>query len=634
MRSPLRARSTRILASVGLVGALLIPAAAPTAAADPVILRVGVTQPLDSINPYGTALVVGYEVYGLTYDLLVGFGPDAEPAPGFADSWERAADGKSWTFHIRKGMKWSDGTPATAADACFSFQINLDAIAAESNVGLGYIDPSVAAAGVTKAECPDDETMILTTSDPSDRVLQLYVPMLPKHIWGDKTYEQIGDDNAFGTPQVGTGPYQLTEWKTGEFTKFERNPNYWGKQGAADQIFIQEYLSADTLLQALKAGEVDYARGANAQQFDALKSEPDIATVAGQANGWTQLGFNTYGTGTGNTIEGGGPSTKALQDPAFRSALGYAIDKQELMDRILLGYGDIGTTPVPPILSEWHTEPNDIRTFDLAKADQMLTDAGYVKDASGNRLDKEGKVISLTMVFPNDDSNYAQAAQFIQGWYKDIGIKVTAVPTESGTLVNLMLPPEADGTADYDLFIWGWSWGPDPSGALEIFTCDAIGGSSDSLWCDSKYDELYAKQNTEGGAERKATLDEIQQYWYDQAPYHILFYDDNLHAYRTDKFANWQVQPKTGTPLFAYNTLNYTLLTLASDASPSPDASAGPSDGSSAAPATPAPSGDGGTGSTSSDNTLLIVGVLAVVAVVVGGLVLARRRGSAKDEDE
>ncbi len=531
-------------------------------------------------------------------------------------------------------MKWSDGTPATAADACFSFQINLDAIAAGKNVGLGYIDPSVAAAGVTKAECPDDETMILTTSDPSTRMLELYVPILPKHIWGDKTYEEIGGDSAFGNVQVGSGPYQLVEWKTGEFVKLERNPEYWGKQGAADTVIIQFYGSADTLVQALKANEIDYARGANAQQFEALKSEPDIATVAGQFNGWTQLGFNTYGTGTGKTIPDGGPSTKALQDPLFRDALGYAVDKDEMLQRILLGYGDLGTTPVPPIMSEWHTEPSNTRTFDLALADQKLTGAGYAKDASGNRLDKEGKPISLILVFPNDDDNYAKAAEFIQGWFKDVGIKVTAAPYESGALVDLMLPPEADGTADYDMFIWGWSWGPDPSGPLEIFTCDAIGGSSDSLWCDEKYDELYAKQNTLGGAERKAVLDELQQYWYDQAPYHILYYDDNLHAYRTDKFTNWQVQPQTGTPFFAYGTLNYTLLELASEASPSPEASAVPSDGASAAPATPAPSSSGGTGSTSSDNTLLLVGVVAVVAVVVGGLVLARRRGSAKEDDE
>ena len=111
-------------------------------------------------------------------------------------------------------------------------------------------------------------------------------------------------------PQVGSGPYQLTEWKTGEFAKFERNPDYWGKQGAADEIVIQQFGSVDTLVQALKAGEIDYARGANAEQFDALKTEPNIVTVAGQANGWTQLGFNTYGTGTGNTIPDGGPSTQ------------------------------------------------------------------------------------------------------------------------------------------------------------------------------------------------------------------------------------------------------------------------------------------------------------------------------------
>ena len=225
MRSPLRARSVRILASGGLVGALLLPAAAPTAAADPVVLRVGLTQTLDSVNPYGTALVSGYEVFGLSYDLLVGFGPNAEPAPGFADKWERAADGKSWTFHIRTGMKWSDGTPATSADACFSYQINLDAIAAGKNVGLGYIDPAVASSGITKAECPDPETMILTSSDPSTRILQNYVPILPKHIWGKMTYEQIGNDK-FDAPQVGTGPYQLVEWKTGEYVKFQRNPDY------------------------------------------------------------------------------------------------------------------------------------------------------------------------------------------------------------------------------------------------------------------------------------------------------------------------------------------------------------------------------------------------------------------------
>jgi len=156
MRSTLRARSFRALAACALALSTILPAAALRAtAADTVVLRVGTTQDLDSINPYNTALVVGYEVFQLTYNQLVDFGEDTKPAPGFADSWQRSADGKSIKFHIRTGMTWSDGQPADSKDACYSYQLDLDAIKAGKNVGLGYIDPNVKDAGITKVECPD-----------------------------------------------------------------------------------------------------------------------------------------------------------------------------------------------------------------------------------------------------------------------------------------------------------------------------------------------------------------------------------------------------------------------------------------------------------------------------------------------
>ena len=106
------------------------------------------------------------------------------------------------------------------------------------------------------------------------------------------------------------------------------------------------------MVQALKTGDIDYARGVPVEQFNALKDQPDIKTVAGKRNGWVELGFNGYGTGTGKTIKGGGASTKALQDPAFRDALGYAIDKQALVDKVRGGYGDAGSTNVPPVLQD------------------------------------------------------------------------------------------------------------------------------------------------------------------------------------------------------------------------------------------------------------------------------------------
>lgn len=627
----------RVLLAALLLAAPTLVGAGGARAAGPLILKAGTTQDLDSLNPYATALVVGYEAYLLTYDLLVTFGPNLEPTPGFAESWTRAADGHSWTFKIRSGMKWSDGQPATSADACFSFQIALDAIKAGSVVGLGYIDPALTDAGVSKVECPDATTMILTTDDTSQRILQTYIPILPKHIWGKETYKTLGDAK-FDAPLVGTGPYMAVEWKSGQYVHFVRNPNYWGKKGAADEVFIVLFKTADSMVQAFKNGDLDYIRGATADQFNQLKTDPNIKTVVGTSNGWTEFGFNTYGTGTGKTIKGGGPSTKALLDPAFRDAIGYAIDKKTLLDRILGGYGTIGSTQVPPVLVQWHTDPATPRTFSIDTAKQKLVAAGYATDASGQRLDKDGKPIKLRLYFPDSDDTYPDVAQFIHDWLAQLGIPVTAKKFGNADLTSLMLPPEAGkpaNKADYDLFIWSWSGNPDPNALLQIFTCGAIGGSSDSEYCNPEYDRLYAEQNktTSTGA-RKAIIDQMQTIFYNDAPYHILYYDSELHAYRTDKFGGWQKQPlDAGTPLFSYSTIGYAFLTDASVLpSPTAAASSGPA-ASGGGVVTPAPSATPAKPASDSGSTPLIIGAILLIVVIAVGFMLLRRR-PANVEDE
>jgi peptide/nickel transport system substrate-binding protein len=636
-------RAIRLGSALALAAALLVPASAlPARAANPLVLRVGTTQDLDALNPYQTLLVSGYEAFQLTYNLLVDFGPNLEPVPGFADSWTRAADGKSWTFHIRTGMKWSDGQPATSADACFSWGLGVAAIKDGANIGAGYLDPSLKDAGVTAVSCPDDQTMIATTADASDRVLQVYLPIIPKHVWGKETYKTIGDAK-FVAPLVGSGPYTAAEWKTSQFVRFVRNPDYWGKQGAADEVVIQFFKGADTMVQAFKAGEIDYARDTTPEQLKALENQPNVKTVVGSANGWSQLAFNEYGASKGTLTPGIGPSTKALWDPAFRDALGYAVDKKTLVDRVLGGYGEVGTTIVPPVLGAWHVEPDHPRAFDIEMAKQKLDAAGYKLDGQGQRLDKEGKPISLRLDYPNTKDTYAKAAQFVKDWYDQLGIKVTAQQYDSATLGNIVLPPEAgkDFKANYDIELWGWSGNPDPNALLQIFRCDAIGSSSDSQYCNPAFDKMYDSQNAAATADaRKTILTQMQNLIYDQAVYDILYYDANLAAYRTDHFGGWQNQPlANGTPLFTYGTLQYTLLTdatavpsptpvttTAPGASPTPVASAAPSaTGGTTAPA-------GGTG----DNTVLYVVILVAVLVVAGGVlmvVMRRRRATPGDEE-
>ena len=646
MHLPLRDRLGRFAVAVGLIAALLLPAAAPVAAQTDNVLRVGTTQDLDSMNPWQTALVVGFEVFTLNYDLLVNFGPDLEPVPGFAESWEQSEDGLTWTFKIREGMTWSDGTPATAEDARWTLQFVLDGLASEEGfIGLGYIDPYAANAGITAVEAPDPTTLVVTTDRPNDQVLKMYIPMLPKHIWEPVGLAGIADFTNAPTadsPVVGSGPYQAVEWQTGQSIRFEKNPNYWKDSGAADEVIIQIFSGAgDTMVQALRTGELDYARGVNADQFDALASEENIETVAGTANGWTELGFNTYGTGTGNTIEDGGPSTTALLDPAFRDALGYAIDKDTLVERVLGGYGEPGTTNVAPFQVKWHTDPATPRTFDLELAKQKLDAAGYAPGPDGIRLDKEGNPINLRLYMPDSEQTYPDSAEFLQDWFTQIGIGIQTPQTfDSGTLTDLMLPPEAGGDAnkaDYDLFIWGWGGDVDPNSLLEIFTCEQIGSSSDSNYCNEEYDQLFAQQNVATSeSERKALIDQMQEIFYRDAPYHILFYDAQLDAYRTDRFGGWQNQPTAnGVPLFGYGSLGYTLLTPAAAASPSPSDGVAPSDGAggSAAPSA-APSGDGSGDSASSNMAPILIGAIVVVALVAGGLVLMRRRSAAAAEDE
>jgi peptide/nickel transport system substrate-binding protein len=298
----------------------------------------------------------------------------------------------------------------------------------------------------------------------------------------------------------------------------------------------------------------------------------------------------------------------------------------------------VGTTIVPPVLADWHVEPDKPRSFNIELAKQKLDDAGYHLDANGKRLDKQGKPIVLRLDHPNTNDSYAKSAQFVKEWYGQLGIDVSVQSYDSDTLTNLLLPPP-DGKAAYDIELWGWAGNPDPNGLTIVFRCDQIGNLSDSQYCNPTYDQLYDENSTESGAQRHATLAKMQNLIYDEAVYDILYYDSNLDVYRNDRFAGWQDMPADGTPFFTYGILGYTLLTDATaQPSPTPEApsASAPASGSPGA-VTPAPSASGsGTPSSGggTDSTLLLALVVVAVVVVAGGLLWSRRRSTARTEDE
>jgi peptide/nickel transport system substrate-binding protein len=641
MRSPRRGRAARLLAALALLLSTIVPGAvAPATAADTgLVLRVGTDQKLNVLNPWNSVTVADFEVFTLNYDLLVNFGPNIEPAPGFAESWTPSADGKTWTFKIRPGMKWSDGQPATSEDARWTYQLVIDATKKSDEsadgyyLGQGYLEPYLTNAGLKAVSAPDPQTLVVETEFPNQIILQNYVPILPKHIWSKYKMDEIAnaaDAKPFlnEPPVVGTGPYQAIEFKPGEFIRFKRNDNYWGTKGAADEVILQQFASGDTMVQALKNGEVDYVRGVLADQFNALKNEPNIKTVEGFSNGYTELSFNT-----GGNKKGYGGSTSALSDVAFRDALGYAIDQQKLVDSTLGGYGKPGTTIIPPYQTRWHVEPDKPRKFDIEEAKRRLDAAGYKTDASGKRLDKDGKVINLRLTWPDSEAENATNAQFIAEWFGQVGITVTPAVTEEGKLTDDVTGPP-NGPANYDIYMWGWVGDPDPNSLLTFFTTDEIGGSSDSYYSNPQYDQLFQQQKVATTEDaRKALLAQMQQLVYNEAPYIILYYDSELHAYRTDKFSGWTNQPpETGTPLFGYGSIGYTMLTDAKaqpSAAPSQPPSI-PSGGASPA-ATAAPS-EGSPASSSNVVVPLVIGIVALVVVIAGFILMRGRRSSPEEE--
>ncbi|HTC85263.1 MAG TPA: ABC transporter substrate-binding protein, partial [Candidatus Acidoferrum sp.] len=273
---------------------------------------------------------------------------------------------------------------------------------------------------------------------------------------------------------------------------------------------------------------------------------------------------------------------------------------------------------------------------------------GYLRGTDGTRVDKQGKPLNLRLAFPSTDPSYAKDAQFIQGWFEQVGIKVSSQGLDADTLATaeyLDTSKSLKGQLNYDMVIWAWQGDPDPNALLKILTTGTIGNTSDSQWSNAQYDQLYNQQNQAGtDAERKMYMAQMQQLFYDQAPYHILYYDNNLDAYHTDKFGGWQTQPiHGGSPFFVDGSINYTTLTDATKATPVPSAtgntapSAEPSTGSGGSPAatpaaTPAPTtGDAGS---SGSPVVLIVAIAAIAALLVVFLLMSRRRSAAADEDD
>jgi peptide/nickel transport system substrate-binding protein len=601
----------RLAVAVAALGVAVLPATTAMAQSSPSpgtaekTFTIGYSQDIDTLNPFAGFLSISYEVYADVYDLLTGWSQkDFSPVPGIAESWTASPDGKTWTFKIRSGVKWSDGQPLTAKDVAYTFNRVVNG-ETENAAFYNYV------ANLKKVTAPDDTTAVFELSAADPIMTHMWVPILPEHIWKNVSEKDAGTfDNK---EMVGTGAFQLVEQKPGEFIKLKANKSYWGGAPKIDNLIYRIFKNDDAMAQALQKGEIDAVADIGANQFLALKDKPGITTVQATGLSFSELGFNTGAATTDNQPVGDGHP--ALKDKALRQAIGYAIDQQTIVNKVLRGLGKPGVGVIPPVYTAYKFDPGaNARTFDIAKANSLLDAAGYTKGSDGIRLDpKSGKKLDFRLFGRTEDENSKGVVPYIQDWMNQIGIKTKVQFVTDDKLTDII----AHG--NYEMFTWGWGVEPDPGFQLSTFTCDQrdsgtakdpVAGWSDSFYCNPAYDALYQQQSNQlDPAKRAELVKQMQQMIYDDAPYIVTYYVDSLEAYRSDKWTGVQRQPTDGgNVFFQYGTYSYRNLDLVSAQEDS---------------------GGGGLA------TGVIVGIgVAAAALVAGGVVAFARRRSTADERE
>ncbi|HVX44080.1 MAG TPA: ABC transporter substrate-binding protein [Mycobacteriales bacterium] len=537
MKSPLRL----LLAAALLLTPVL--AAPPATADDTKTLSIGISsEGVDSLNPFLAYFSPAALIGRLMYEFLTTTSAkDVQPVGALADKWSYSNDKLTWTYHIRKGVTWSDGKPVTAKDAAFTFNLimhNPDAAKANGNYVQNF----------SSVTAKDDQTLVIRTRAPQATMTALRVPIVPEHVW--KKIKSIRNYPNDDTPVVGDGPFVLTEYKAGQYATLTANDHYWRGRPKVDRIVFRFYSNSDAAVQSLRKGEVDLVDNLTPAQADKLKGEDNIKLNIAQGRQFVELSMNPGAASTDGTPIGDG--NPALRDVRVRQALSYAIDRKALVDKVLGGYAQPGDGYIPKLYSQYHWTPakSERRDFDIDKANQILDAAGYKRDSGGTRhMPGGGKALNLRFLGHAETPLEGTIGNYLKSWFGRLGIGLD-VKLVSGTKLNTDLP-----NGQYDLVMGGWNVNADPDSILHIQTCsarpedpkDPTSSSTDDYWCDKKFDQLYAQQlRTFDPAPRAALIKQMQKIYYDQVPSDILYYPNTLEAYRTDRFKPFTLQPDPG----------------------------------------------------------------------------------------
>lgn len=369
------------------------------------------------------------------FNSLLKYDKNLELTGELAQSWDVSPDQKTITFHLKPNLKWADGKPLTSDDALFTWQLVTDE-KTRTPYGADY-------KLVKKAEAPNPDTFKVTYAQPYAPALDSWsgLHILPKHLLEGQDI----NNTPFARNPVGSHYYELDQWKKGESISLKRNVNATQGQARIDRLVSRIIPDRAAQFLELMADNIDSMSLNSIQYARIFPSRPDLTAKIAQykelGNSYTYLGFNL--------------KRKPFDDVRVRQAINYAIDKQEIIDGVLLGLGLPVASPYKPG-TRWSNPSLQPYPYDPGKAIALLKAAGFEDHDHDGILDRDGQPLSFE-ILTNQNKEREMSAVLVQRRLKEIGIDVKIRVVEWATFISRFIK-----TGDFNVVLLGWGLGLEP----------------------------------------------------------------------------------------------------------------------------------------------------------------------------
>jgi oligopeptide transport system substrate-binding protein len=438
--------------------------------------------------------------------------------PGMAESWDHTPDGLTYTFHLRPGIKWSNGDPLTAYDFLNSWKRVLEPSTGSQYAYQLYYLVNAEAYGTGKlkdfsqvgVKAPDDHTIICTLAHPTAYFLELtsFQTLCPVHL---PTVNKYGNDWTKPGKMVSNGPYLLKEWRLNDYLLLEANPYYW-RPVAVHRIKVLPTNNATACFNLFFSGKSDLiqdTRSIPSALVQDIKNEPYFHSNPFGATSFVR--FNV--------------KRKPFDDVRVRQALALALDKEDIVTKITRCGEAVANTLVPPG-NAGYLPPQGL-SYNVAAARQLLAEAGY----------PGGKGFpDVKLLYAKRGSGEQVAAEMQALWKRDLGItSISLRPQEWKVYLN------TQDLVDFDLDLGAWIGDyNDPQTFIDMFVTG--GGNNDTNWGDPQYDQMLAtSENTADPAARMKILSDMEKILVDdQVPIIPVYFWVGMALYQPDKVGGFE----------------------------------------------------------------------------------------------